>query len=81
MPQRNYQELSPYDLETLVADLLEAEWGGPVETFPQGADEGVDVRLLRGLDGNPKYAQCKHSPGKSWSGIANGVKREGLLSV
>lgn len=76
MPQRNYQELSPYDFETLVADLLEAEWGGRVETFPQGADEGVDVRLLRGLDGKPKYAQCKHSPGKSWSGIASAVKRE-----
>lgn len=81
MTQRNYQELSPYDFETLVADLLEAEWGGRVETFPQGADEGVDVRLLRGLDGKPKYAQCKHSPGKSWSGIANAVKREAAANA
>jgi len=74
--KRNFQELSPYDFEILAAELLEAEWGGTVETFPQGADGGIDVRLLSASNGKPKYAQCKHSPGKSWAGISSGVKRE-----
>jgi hypothetical protein len=81
MSQRNFNELSPYDFEILVADLLQAEWGGIVETFPSGADEGVDIRLLTGKDGKPKFAQCKHSPGKSWSDISNVVKREASVNA
>lgn len=81
MSQRNFNELSPYDFEILVADLLQAEWGSIVETFPAGADEGVDIRLLKGADGKPKFAQCKHSPGKTWSDISSDVKREASVNA
>ncbi|GLZ33936.1 hypothetical protein Lesp02_61240 [Lentzea sp. NBRC 105346] len=76
MPRRNYQELSPYDFECLIRDLLGAEWKQRLESFPAGADGGIDVRLLRTEKKVEIVVQCKHSPGKSWSGISSSLARE-----
>jgi hypothetical protein len=46
----NFEELSDYDFEQLVADLLSAEWSVRVETFPRGRDGGVDLRVLGPTD-------------------------------
>ncbi|WP_328632250.1 restriction endonuclease [Streptomyces sp. NBC_00356] len=72
---RNYTELSPHDFEILARDLLQAEFKVRLETFPQGRDGGVDVRLFR--DGSEQIViQCKHSPGKSFSQIKSQLESE-----
>ncbi|MCX2953775.1 restriction endonuclease [Lentzea sp. NEAU-D7] len=76
MQRRNYHELSPYDFECLVRDLLSAEWSERLESFPPGADGGIDVRLLKSLENIEVVIQCKHSPGKTWSGISGMLARE-----
>jgi len=43
---QNFERLSHYDFELLVADLLSAEWDVRVESFPAGPDGGVDLRVL-----------------------------------
>ncbi|MFG3047799.1 restriction endonuclease [Streptomyces sp. NPDC048241] len=72
---RNYAELSPHDFEVLVRDLLQAEFKMRMETFPQGRDGGVDVRLFH--DGSERLViQCKHSPGRSFSQIRSQLESE-----
>jgi broad-specificity NMP kinase len=72
---RNYTELSPHDFEILARDLLQAEFNVRMETFPQGKDGGVDVRLFR--DGTEQVViQCKHSPGRSFSQIRSQLESE-----
>lgn len=72
---RNYSDLSPYDFEVLVRDLLQEETGLRLETFPPGRDGGVDVRLYRD-SGEQLVVQCKHSPGKRFADIKGELKRE-----
>ena len=45
--QYDFQQLSPHDLETLVRDLLQAEWGVALESFKTGRDGGIDLRYAR----------------------------------
>jgi hypothetical protein len=52
----NFEELSDYDFERLVADLLSAHWKVDVDTFPRGRDRGVD---LAGADNDVR-------PGHGW---------------
>jgi hypothetical protein len=66
---QNFEELSDYDFECLIADLLSADWRVDVDTFPRGRDGGVDLRVL-GPTGAPLHlaageelvVQCKHRP-------------------
>jgi hypothetical protein len=58
VPVGDFDGLSPYDFELLVADLLRCELGRPFETFAKGPDGGVDIRA-RLTDGY-HYVQCKH---------------------
>ncbi len=76
--RRNYAELSSYDFEHLVRDLLQAEWKVRLETFPPGPDGGVDVRGLRSASGEAQLTsvQCKHSPNKTWSDIKANLSLE-----
>lgn len=74
---RNYASLSPSDFERLVRDLLQAEWGERLETFPEGPDGGVDVRLVSGE--KLVRVQCKHSPEGGWSAIKGSLKREARI--
>ncbi|MFE5036454.1 restriction endonuclease [Streptomyces sp. NPDC056683] len=72
---RNYGNLSPYDFEILVRDLLQAELGERLETFPPGPDGGVDVRLFK--DGSERLiVQCKHTPGKRYPEVKTQLKTE-----
>ncbi|WP_181800501.1 nSTAND3 domain-containing NTPase [Streptomyces ipomoeae] len=72
---RNYGDLSPYDFEVLVRDILQAETGARLETFPPGRDGGIDVRLYRD-NKEQVIVQCKHTPGKTFSAIKGELKRE-----
>ena len=66
---QNFERLSHYDFELLVADLLSAEWDVRVESFPAGPDGGVDLRVLGPAGpplnlatGDELVVQCKHLP-------------------
>ncbi|MFE4259586.1 restriction endonuclease [Streptomyces sp. NPDC056883] len=72
---RNYADLSPHDFELLVRDLLQAEFGVRMETFPAGRDGGVDVRLHHGGE-DSVIIQCKHSPGRSFAQIRSQLQLE-----
>ncbi|MFJ8447071.1 restriction endonuclease [[Kitasatospora] papulosa] len=72
---RIYTDLSPHDFEVLVRDLLQAKLGVRMETFPQGRDGGVDVRLHRG-GREELIVQCKHSPGKTYAQIKSNLESE-----
>ncbi|WP_439377933.1 restriction endonuclease [Amycolatopsis lexingtonensis] len=53
--------LSPYDFEMLCRDLFEQITGLAFEVFPQGRDQGIDLRHVA-EDGNLTIVQCKHWP-------------------
>ncbi|MCH5676549.1 restriction endonuclease [Streptomyces gilvus] len=72
---RNYGDLSPYDFEVLVRDILQSETGQRLETFPPGRDGGIDVRLYRD-NREELIVQCKHSPGRNFSAIKGELKKE-----
>ncbi|MGI5252763.1 restriction endonuclease [Actinacidiphila glaucinigra] len=72
---RNYADLSPHDFEILIRDLLQAEFGVRMETFPQGRDGGVDIRLHHnGVESI--VIQCKHSPGRTFAQIKSQLESE-----
>ena len=43
--QYDFGNLSPIEFEALVADLVSADCGVRFETFPEGADGGIDARV------------------------------------
>ncbi|MFE5519260.1 restriction endonuclease [Streptomyces virginiae] len=72
---RDYRDLSPYDFEILVRDLLQASHGVRMETFPPGRDGGVDIRLHQNGE-ETLIAQCKHSPGRTFAQIKGQLESE-----
>ena len=58
MPDYDFHQLSPYDLEILARDLLQAHWGVMIESFKTGKDRGIDLRYAAGA-GNT-IVQVKH---------------------
>ena len=85
---RNFEELSDYDFERLVADLLSARWKTDVEIFPRGRDGGVDLRAL-GPTGAPLHltagdelvVQCKHRPNAVLSGLRTDLRAEATRPI
>ena len=73
---RNYENFSPTDFETFVADLLGAALGMRFETFPRGADGGVDLRHVPSAGGPPDVVQCKHYTGSSVSAVVRAARQE-----
>lgn len=54
----DFRQLSPHDMELLVRDLLQAEWGVKLESFKTGKDGGIDLRYARARAN--VVVQCKH---------------------
>ncbi len=84
----SFEELSDYDFELVVADLLSALWKVKVDTFPQGRDGGVDLRVLgpcgRPLElgaGEELVVQCKHRPRDGIARLRGELRREASKSV
>ncbi|WP_162881473.1 ATP-binding protein [Micromonospora aurantiaca] len=83
-----FENLSDYDFERLVADLLTAEWSTHVESFPRGRDGGVDLRVLGPTDtslrlasGDELVVQCKHHPLASYDEIKGGLAKEAKKAI
>jgi hypothetical protein len=83
-----FEELSDFDFERFVADLLSAHWGVRVESFPRGRDGGVDLRVL-GPTGPPLslgdkdelVVQCKHYPRGTFSTLKPTLVKEAARIV
>jgi hypothetical protein len=74
---RQYDNFSPYDFEIFVADLLGADLGVRFETFPRGADRGIDLRYVPlGGEERPHIIQCKHYVRSSFPSLLAAAKQE-----
>ncbi|MCW3848076.1 restriction endonuclease [Sphingomonas sp. LB-2] len=79
MADYNLNKLSHADFEELIHDLLEAEWGMPLESFKTGRDGGVDLRHIDA--GSRTVVQCKHFEGSSFSSLLSKLKSHELAKV
>lgn len=77
MREYNFDNLSPYDFELLMRDLLESAEGIRLRSFAPGRDRGID---LRGWESKkpPRViiVQCKHMAHSSWANIRTSVEKE-----
>jgi hypothetical protein len=76
MPDYDFHQLSPYDLEILARDLLQAHWGVTLESFKTGRDGGVDLRFAPGKD--QTVVQVKHYLRTGLNGLLRDLKAEAV---
>lgn len=77
MSTYNFANLSPYDFELLVRDLLTRSESLNLRAFAPGRDSGIDLRAWEsGSSKKPIIVQCKHMAGSSWSSLRSSVKGE-----
>ena len=69
-----FDDLSDYDFELLVADLLGAEWDRAFETFSRGRDGGIDLRAR--LPNGTHLVQCKHYALSSIATLIRAAEKE-----
>ncbi|MFG2282796.1 restriction endonuclease [Streptomyces asoensis] len=62
-PDYDFKDLSPYDFEALIRDLLSVHEGLPFSTYRVGPDGGIDLKARTA--GLLNIAQCKHTPDAS----------------
>jgi Restriction endonuclease len=74
MPDYDFHQLSPYDLEILAGDLLQAHWSVTLESFKAGRDGGVDLRYATGS--NKTVVQVKHYLRTGLNGLLRDLKTE-----
>src|ERR1700730_11727312 len=73
MPKYNITSLSSQDFEELVRDLLQEEWGIPLEAFRTGRDGGIDLRYAPAFGGTT-IVQCKHLAVSGYSKILTNLR-------
>ena len=76
MVNYDFHKLSPYDLEILVRDLLQAEWGITLENFKTGKDGGIDLRYATAHE--KIIVQCKHYVRTGLQGLLRNLKSEAV---
>jgi hypothetical protein len=59
MTEYDFRALSPTDFERMVGDLLNADLGLRLHSYPEGRDQGIDLRQVT-PDGTTTIVQCKH---------------------
>jgi len=74
MPQYDFHQLSPYDLEILARDLLQAHWGVTIESFKTGRDGGIDLRYAQAAD--KTIIQVKHYLKTGLVGLVRDLDKE-----
>ena len=74
MPEYGFHQLSPYDLEVLTRDLLQAHWRVTIESFKSGKERGVDLRYAAGT--GKVIVQVKHFAKTGLSGLLRELKSE-----
>jgi hypothetical protein len=73
---RAWDNLSDYEFEGLVGDLLGAELGVRFERFTRGRDGGIDLRHIPTRSARPDIVQAKHYKGSTLSSLRTAVKNE-----
>jgi hypothetical protein len=76
MPEYDFYQLSPYDLEVLARDLLQAHWGVTLESFKTGRDGGIDLRYAAGP--HKTIIQVKHYLRTGLKGLLRDLKAEAV---
>ena len=76
MPDYYFHQLSPYDLEILARDLLQAHWGVRIESFKTGKDGGIDLRYATAT--NKVIVQVKHLTKTGIAGLLREVQNEAV---
>lgn len=74
MPEYDFHQLSPHDLEVLTRDLLQAHWGVDIESFKLGRDGGIDLRYAVGP--SKTIIQVKHYLRTGLAGLMRELKLE-----
>jgi len=74
MPDYDFHQLSPPDLEILVRDLLQQHWKVTLENFKSGRDQGIDLRHASGEGGT--IVQVKHYVRTGIAGLLRDLEKE-----
>lgn len=74
MPDYDFHQLSPDDLELLARDLLQAHWGVTIESFKTGKDGGIDLRYAAGT--GKIVVQVKHFLRTGLAGLMRELAKE-----
>lgn len=74
MPDYDFHQLSPYDLEILARDLLQAHWCVTIESFKTGKDGGIDLRYAFGS--GEIIVQVKHLIKTGLAGLMRELAKE-----
>ena len=77
MANYDFKELSSYDFELLIRDLLQEEYEVTIESFKSGRDNGIDLRYAKD-EKNSFIVQCKHYANSTYSDLKTTVKKEAL---
>ena len=80
MPDYDFTNLSPIDLEVLARDLLQEELHLTFESFTSGRDLGIDFRYCPTPDLNV-IVQCKHYARSTLSRLLNELKTKELEKI
>ncbi len=75
MPEYDFRTLSPTDFEYLVGDVLNADLGLRLHSYPEGRDQGIDLRQVA-AGGHTTIVQCKHYLKSSPSTFLTAVRKE-----
>jgi hypothetical protein len=73
---RNWSNLSDYEFEQLVGDLLSEDLGCRFERFTRGPDGGIDLRYIPPVRKRPHIIQAKHYPASTFASLRSAVKKE-----
>jgi hypothetical protein len=73
---RSWENLSDYEFENLVADLLEADLSFRFERFTRGRDGGIDLRHIPRRGRRPDIAQAKHYRASTYSNLRSAARTE-----
>jgi DNA polymerase III delta prime subunit len=73
---RNWANLSDYEFEQLVGDLLGVDLGMRFERFARGRDGGIDLRHVPPGRKKPHIVQAKHYQGSKYSDLRTAAQKE-----
>ncbi|WP_172299991.1 restriction endonuclease [Pseudoruegeria sp. HB172150] len=76
MPEYDFHQLSPHDLEVLTRDLFQASWDINLESFKTGRDSGIDFRYASGP--SKMIVQVKHYLRTGLKGLMRDLKKEAI---
>jgi DNA polymerase III delta prime subunit len=73
---RNWGNLSDYEFEQLIGDLLGVDLGMRFERFTRGKDGGIDLRHIPSGRKKPHIVQAKHYQGSTYSDLRAAARKE-----